>query len=656
MLARAAASSCPEPSRCGICHSTGAPASPSATASDACLDRRPGALAQRVVIRPRAVALVERDQPLVDQLRGVAAELAAIRQHAAEAAERHRVVGEREALEQDARVGGQAGQRGAQRRADLDGTGAGAIAERVAREELQEERVASALAQRARDRRVGQRALRGVGGEQRAGGGAVERAQRDPDEPGEPGLALGPRQRDRPAAEHHAQPGGAGAGDRRLQEQQAVVVGPLQVVDPQHDRPDAGQPAQDGGEPELGLAARLHAVAGQLAGVARRGQGAEHRKRPDQRARHAAGERRAIGVRQLRDRAGEVVDQRVDRAQRHRLVRPRRALEHEAARRALAGQERAHQRRLPDPGLALDDHDRGPPTRRAGQRRGEPGELGVAAEQLDARAVRGLVVRRLTGQRRGDRPPPGAPAGIGVEQAPRQIAELARGRRELAHRREPPQLLAQQDLGDVAPARRDPAGEQLVQHGAEAVPVRRRARRPALEQLGRGVGQRPRRAGGQRGEPEVDHPDVAALRDQDVRRLEIAVQDATRMQLADRRRDPAEHAAELVAAGAARVLAQAHAAHQLHREERRAVVDREIEEPDQPGRVDVGERAELRLDLDQRVERGRAEPLERDGRTEREVDRLVDLAARPAPQAPHEAVSIGEHLRIARRRCHSTDS
>ena len=249
----------------------------------------------------------------------------------------------------------------------------------------------------------------------------------------------------------------------------------------------------------------------------------------------------------------------------------------------------------------------------------------------------------------GDRRARGAAVRIGLEQRPREVREV--GRRvgaELAHLRELALPLADQDLGDRAATRRDAAGQELVDHGAQAVPVRGGARRVALEQLGRHVHQRPRHRPGDAGEAEVEHADLAGRGDQDVRRLQIAVEVAERVELADRVRDAAERAAQRAGTGGARVLGQHHAVDQLHREERRVVADHEIEEPDQPRDVDVGQRAELGLDPDQRVERHLAEPLERDGRAVFEVHRLVDVAARPAADQVHEPVAAGEDLRFPR--------
>src|SRR6185503_14755227 len=91
---------------------------------------------------------------------------------------------------------------------------------------------------------------------------------------------------------------------------------------------------------------------------------------------------------------------------------------------------------------------------------------------------------------------------------------------------------------------------------------------------------------------------------------------------------------------------------ELHREERRVARDHEIEEPDQPRRIDVGECAELGLDAHQRIERVLAEALERDGRSEREVMGLEHVAARSTPQAPNESVPVTQDLQIARHRRH----
>ena len=92
-----------------------------------------------------------------------------------------------------------------------------------------------------------------------------------------------------------------------------------------------------------------------------------------------------------------------------------------------------------------------------------------------------------------------------------------------------PVLLALGDqFGEVLPLERALPGEQLVEHETERVDVAARGHLAAGELLGRHVG---RRAGAQRfagdaGQAEVGDPDLAAAVEHDVRRLEIAMDDA----------------------------------------------------------------------------------------------------------------------------------
>lgn len=85
------------------------------------------------------------------------------------------------------------------------------------------------------------------------------------------------------------------------------------------------------------------------------------------------------------------------------------------------------------------------------------------------------------------------------------------------------QVLAH-DLGGLAREGQLP-GEQLVEHHAEAVEVAAAVEALAVEDLGRHVFRRARAepVGARGGEPEVGEPQAVAVVDEDVARLEVAV-------------------------------------------------------------------------------------------------------------------------------------
>ena len=138
-------------------------------------------------------------------------------------------------------------------------------------------------------------------------------------------------------------------------------------------------------------------------------------------------------------------------------------------------------------------------------------------------------------------------------------------------------LLALGDqLRHVGGVERAAAGEDLVEHQAERVDVAARRDLAAGELLGRHVG---RRAGAQHfaggaGEAEVGDPDLAAAVEHDVRRLEIAMDDAAIVRGGEPGADlPREldRAVLREAADAAEQRREILAVHVFHREERVAL-------------------------------------------------------------------------------------
>ena len=99
------------------------------------------------------------------------------------------------------------------------------------------------------------------------------------------------------------------------------------------------------------------------------------------------------------------------------------------------------------------------------------------------------------------------------------------------------------------------AGDELVEHDAQRIDVRRGAERRARDLLRRHVLRRVRAAGElglsrrpflpfiqQLGDPEVEQPDLTVAGDEDVRRLEIAVDDEPAVRVADGLHDLPEQA------------------------------------------------------------------------------------------------------------------
>src|SRR6185503_1502002 len=99
---------------------------------------------------------------------------------------------------------------------------------------------------------------------------------------------------------------------------------------------------------------------------------------------------------------------------------------------------------------------------------------------------------------------------------------------DLRRRRDTVLLALRDQLGERLPLEGPATGEELVEDEAERVDVAARRDLAAGELLGRHVGRRARaqRLARRPGEAEVGDPDLAAAVEHDVRRLQIAVDDA----------------------------------------------------------------------------------------------------------------------------------
>jgi hypothetical protein len=196
--------------------------------------------------------------------------------------------------------------------------------------------------------------------------------------------------------------------------------------------------------------------------------------------------------------------------------------------------------------------------------------------------------------------------------------------------------LVEQDRAARADERKR-AGEQLVEHDADRVPVAGGARL-AGGLLGRRVrrrpDQRPVRAADLGDQPEIDEHHARLVRDEDVRRLDVAVEPVSGVQRGDPLRELRERRAEpVLVARRADVGSKVHGVEHLHREEPDSALAMKLVQPDQVRVRDPGERAHLALEPLQRRGRRIADRLERHAHLPPVVERLEDHAHRARPDA-----------------------
>ncbi len=262
----------------------------------------------------------------------------------------------------------------------------------------------------------------------------------------------------------------------------------------------------------------------------------------------------------------ERIDDAVERLVRHALPLVAAArqddgvggLEEESAR------ELANEGALADPRLPLDEDGDARPLAHVGERALQGRELPFAPDErrdLSLRGGRRYVPRRAARVERFFHVEPAEHlararprARIEAEQLDAQGVEIARhGGDERAWRRRLEPLLVHQDL-ERRPVEREPPGERFVENDADRVPVRRGPERLRSGLLGRHVGARPDDLVGARArvvlfevrdEPEVEQDDAAGARDEDVRRLDVAVELSGHVQRREPARELAERAPEL---------------------------------------------------------------------------------------------------------------
>ncbi|HEY3351794.1 MAG TPA: hypothetical protein VGQ83_00975 [Polyangia bacterium] len=508
------------------------------------------------------------------------------------------------------------------------------------------------------------------------------------------------------AAPHAEEQDGRSVGrPKHLPEEgEAVGVGPLQIVDDDHERAavgDADEELAHGGEEPRAQLLRVHAGA---VHPRRRGDGAhasQHREDVAEERRRPRQEGRRLLARQAPHVAAERVDDAVDRLEGHQLALVAAAAEHGHAALLEGVGEAAHDGALADPGLALDDErQRGARAAHLVEGRGQRVELLVAADEGRPEA---LVPRRRRGRPGGravearEELAPGRPP-LRVEPQELRAERVEVGRHAGAHgrrRRQIVVLLAHEHVQRRA-GERDRAGERLVEQHADAVPVRlgphalrgRLLRRHVVD----GADGVPRgglpaaREGGD--EPEVEQHHAPRGRDQDVRRLDVPVRHARGVQGHERLTELRERRPQArlvprrprrrrgrVPQGARRrgaqgvlarrraavlerrrrrfagqprrrgarphMLDEAHPLDELHGEEPAAGVLAQLAEVHEVRVLEILQRAELVLEAEQVLAPQVAHRLERDPAPPLLVERLVHHAHPALAQAANDAEACG---------------
>jgi hypothetical protein len=248
------------------------------------------------------------------------------------------------------------------------------------------------------------------------------------------------------------------------------------------------------------------------------------------------------------------------------------------------------------------------------------------------------------------------------EQLVAQPRQIRRHRPVAGHRRRRDLLLAQEDL-DRAALERQPSGQGLEQHDADAVAVGRRHHRRGDRLFGRHVGRGADQGGvadlGDHGvahQAEVEHHDPALARDQHVRGLEVAVDLAGAVQRLESERELAQAIAQALVverAGQRRLGAglggdaEAHGQRiadvveerdpvdQLHREEPVATSVVQLAQAHQVAVIEIGAGPKLGLQAVERVGLDRPQGLQRHDQIALAIVGLVHQAhATFADQAP----------------------
>jgi hypothetical protein len=329
------------------------------------------------------------------------------------------------------------------------------------------------------------------------------------------------------------------------QQHAGVEVAPLHVVDDQDERVAGGHAGEQ-------LAQRVQPAPPELVRVGRRDPlrrrldhlgAAQDREEPRHRQDVARQERLHLLAREPGQVAAERVDQAVERLVRHRLALVAAPGQHHRA--ALLGQlarDPLDQHALAHAGAAVHQHGhRLPVAHRGGERLAQHLRVRAPAHQR-RRVLRARPRRAARNGRRGqaaaqpaqDRLTVGARGRIAVQEVDAQLRQVDRRLRHQVERRHrlAPLLLHQHH--DRRADERQGAGQRVVEHGADRVPV---AGRPQLQRcalLGRHVvdradhvvvvGHAAARARQVGDEAEVEQHDAPVAVDHHVGWLDVAVQ------------------------------------------------------------------------------------------------------------------------------------
>ena len=200
-----------------------------------------------------------------------------------------------------------------------------------------------------------------------------------------------------------------------------------------------------------------------------------------------------------------------------------------------------------------------------------------------------------------------------------------------------------QHLGQRLAAKHGPPSHQRVHHRAQTVQIGPRVHRPPVGLLGGHVFRRPQHVAGARepavaeepGDAEIGELDAAVGRQQQIARLDVAVDDAAIVGVAQR---PAGidadlgHLAPIEPPSPPQFLLQAAADDQFHGVEQLAVLFAEAEQPHDVGVVELAEGLDFGLEADAEVLLlGKAAGQQFDGR------RFAGLAMDPMIDGPHAA-------------------
>jgi hypothetical protein len=402
---------------------------------------------------------------------------------------------------------------------------------------------------------------------------------------------------------------------------------------------------------------------------------------------------RARELRVVGELGGKIVDDQIERAVRNPLPLVAAAVPLQGAAAARAVDHLVDQCGLADARRTGHEHEAASRFR-IGDRRLDARELGGAADERQ-RAPHRARVRQMAGQPERDLVR-GRPAHrVGIEHLRDQVVEILGTLgvdRACARHREAP-ALARQHVDGATERRR--AGDQLEREHAERVDVHRRADDQAFEVLGGQVRdgaddpglarQLVLGAAALEREPEVEQLDATAGKHDRVRRLDVAVDHAARVEERDALGELREHEANPAEVddrhgatrrghrghrqlgvglldrqrGGGRVVGDHGREHLavaldpatwidpgqvLHREVTRAIVGDELVELDEVGMAERRDRSKLALQPQRRVGVRDAAELDRDVHVAAQVAAEVDHAHAAAAELANDMIAVADVL------------